>query len=545
MVSESALSIQCQRSDNLNFFFYNPVFFEQWDYRSSIIRGVGGSETSAVEMAWRLARRGHKVTSYAPIPDDCPGEWRGTVWKPLESADFTQKGIWIIYRDASCLTQMDKQEGQTVWLMCQDEIARGVTEETAPKIDKVLALCEWHKRHMELNLPLLKGKIVVTSNGVKTDLLRSVPAQDRNSHRLMYASSPDRGLQTLLRIFPRVREFVSDAELHIFYGFNNIEKLKDRYPWMGEVQKSIEGQLEQRGIHWHGRVNQNELYREWMKSAIWCYPTNFHETSCITSMEAQALGAIPICSPRAALAENVLNGVFIQGDPNDQLIRAYFVGEIVALMNNPNAQEEIRGRMMVEARSRHCWERVVDQWESWLYGWDGLCVAQFAFQLKHLRGMVLNVGCADDPANIGRHGTNMDLMEEIPWTGKKTKADVIHDAREPFPVTSYDTVVLGDILEHMTDEDAVRVLRNSSLVLNPNGRIIITCPEDYRPTSLQHSTEGLRYPPGESAYHERPITLSVIESWLRDADLELVESQELDYGNFAGWGVVARARMAP
>lgn len=39
----------------MKFLFYSSVNFEKWDFRNSIRKGIGGSETSHVEMAWRLA----------------------------------------------------------------------------------------------------------------------------------------------------------------------------------------------------------------------------------------------------------------------------------------------------------------------------------------------------------------------------------------------------------------------------------------------------------------------------------------------------------
>src|SRR3990167_1047237 len=55
------------RRSDMDFYFYSPVAFEKWDFRNSIETGIGGSETSHVEMAWRLARRGHKAVTHPPI----------------------------------------------------------------------------------------------------------------------------------------------------------------------------------------------------------------------------------------------------------------------------------------------------------------------------------------------------------------------------------------------------------------------------------------------------------------------------------------------
>ena len=68
----------------------SPNYIEPWDYRNLEI-GIGGSETSAVEMAVRLAARGHEVTSYTRLPvprgDDFDDRWGGVHWRDLDEAD--------------------------------------------------------------------------------------------------------------------------------------------------------------------------------------------------------------------------------------------------------------------------------------------------------------------------------------------------------------------------------------------------------------------------------------------------------------------------
>src|SRR5215831_2482688 len=85
----------------MRFLFFSPMSFEKWSWRNSVEQGIGGSETSHVEMAWRLARRGHEVISYVPLPDDIPSgtEWRGTRWYRCEEVDWSQSGVWVIYRN--------------------------------------------------------------------------------------------------------------------------------------------------------------------------------------------------------------------------------------------------------------------------------------------------------------------------------------------------------------------------------------------------------------------------------------------------------------
>ena len=112
-------------------------------------------------------------------------------------------------------------------------------------------------------------------------------------------------------------------------------------------------------------------------------------------MEAQALGAIPITNPLWALRDNVKHGIFIDGDADaDPLTQARYTAEIIRLTIQPQIQEQLRPQMMQDAKETFNWERWVDQWESWIYGYEKHnYVAQYNFQLKHAKGKILNVGC--------------------------------------------------------------------------------------------------------------------------------------------------------
>src|SRR5262249_44624336 len=154
-----------------------------------------------------------------------------------------------------------------------------------------------------------------------------------------------------------------DLELHVYYGFDNIDKLlASGATWakhqLGGVKEKAEALLKQPGVTHHGRVSQDELYLAWRQSGLCAYPTDFTETSCITCMEAQSLGAVPVTRPLWALADNVRHGIFIEGSPtHDPLVRARYVGEIVRLVSDPELQDKIRVSMMSETRSFFNWER--------------------------------------------------------------------------------------------------------------------------------------------------------------------------------------------
>lgn len=352
----------------MKFYFYTNIAFEDWDYNNAVKQGIGGSETSIVEMSWRLAARGHDVTVYAPIKKTTDPEWRGVKWKRFEEATFKDKGIWILYRCPDILDEFDKKHrGQTLWLLWQDWDYPSLTPERSHKVDKHITLCQSHGKYMIDRYPFLAEQLWLSSNGVKRELIEEIENEQglhRNPKRVMYASSPDRGLKSALLIIKKAREYDPDIEFHAFYGFNNLNKLIKGQPHsaMAKDKAEIMELLKQDNVFFHGRINQRQLMREWFKSGVYMYITNFFETSHISGMEAQACGAVPIFSPVFAQKENILHGIAVEGDAKEGLTIAKAAAELVRLCCLPREAERIRQEMMPWARGRFDWENFVTQW---------------------------------------------------------------------------------------------------------------------------------------------------------------------------------------
>lgn len=174
-------------------------------------------------------------------------------------------------------------------------------------------------------------------------------------------------------------------------------------------------------------------------------------------------------------------------------------------------------------------------------------VAQFAFQNDQIRGRVLNVGCSDDPAGLGDRGAvNLDLHAVNPATGRLTKAHVRADARAlPFR-PAFDTVVLGDILEHLPGQQAVQTLEEARRVLSPGGRVVITCPNDRR-TLAEQARLGTdaEYAPGCWSLHHRPMPAGLLLGLVYRAGLKPCLLEPIAYPHHGGWGVVAGVTDVP
>ena len=348
--------------------FFSHRTLEDWDFSNPDSVGIGGSETSHIELSWRLAARGHKVLSYAPTSYPGPVMHKGVEWRNCELCDFTREGIWFIYRCPEILDKFpENHPNQVLIFVAQDTFYPGATVERFDKLDHYMCLCSDHARATAIEWPTLKDKIFTSANGLKPEKVQEALAKNitRNPYRLMYASSPDRGLKNLSLVFTRAREYVPDLELHVYYGFDNMDKIingKDpkRAYVVKRAKDDLMKSLDKPGITFHGRTAQPQLYEEWCKAGLWVHPTSFSETGAITSMEAMALGAIPVTNPIWALKDNVQYGVLIDGNPDsDLLVRSRYVGEIIRLTSDVGGtalQSVIRSEMMGYAISKFSWE---------------------------------------------------------------------------------------------------------------------------------------------------------------------------------------------
>jgi predicted SAM-dependent methyltransferase len=118
----------------------------------------------------------------------------------------------------------------------------------------------------------------------------------------------------------------------------------------------------------------------------------------------------------------------------------------------------------------------------------------FQYVVAHrLGGKILNAACANDPSGLHRLGAiNMDFVPDQPWAGldlKKTpnfQAGSVFDI--PFPGATFDTVVLGEFIEHCTYESAAEAILECRRVLKPGGRLVLTFPLDGRPRDEQDTS---------------------------------------------------------
>jgi len=113
----------------------------------------------------------------------------------------------------------------------------------------------------------------------------------RNNRSMFYGSSYDRGLEHLLKMWPKIIKAVPDAELFCCYGWDLFAKFYADNPERMAWKDSMDKLMTQKGITHLGRISHGALRDLIERAGIFAYPTHFGETSC-------CVGDTPILMPR-------------------------------------------------------------------------------------------------------------------------------------------------------------------------------------------------------------------------------------------------------
>lgn len=265
----------------------------EWDDKIYDEKGVGGSETACIEMAkWLRKLTNRRVLVFNNrkenriAPDGV--EYRTN----FEVNDYLSKykpAIHIAWRHNIKLTTAK------TYLWCHDLVTQGV--ESAHSFDKIFCLSEFHKNYVQAMQNVPDDKIILTRNGIELKRFSNLSQITKNPNKIIFPSSPDRGLDRAMHIMDKAREILPDLELHVYYGLENLKKYN-----LTDLYNKLEQMIADRPwVKYHGNVEQKVLAQEMMEAVCWIYPANFIESFCITAIESLAARCYPLVRNIGAL----------------------------------------------------------------------------------------------------------------------------------------------------------------------------------------------------------------------------------------------------
>jgi len=272
-----------------------PGTLYEWDEEGYKTKGYGGSETAAIEIARNL----HEVTNRKVIVFNGRTntvDYGGVEYRPTqEVVEYMREKVpaaHVAWRHTERLSL-----GKT-WVWLHDMSAPGL--ERLDNYDRVLCLSGFQARYVQSLFGVPPERIDITRNGINPKRWDGADFT-KVGNRVIYSSSPDRGLERVLRVMDLVVKEVPDATLEIFYGWDNLIK-------MGQMDfvKHIQQMLNSRPwATFHGNVDQARLTKEMLKSKTWLYPTSFTESYCITGIEMILSRVHPVVRKYGALPDTL------------------------------------------------------------------------------------------------------------------------------------------------------------------------------------------------------------------------------------------------
>ena len=361
-------------ADGLLVKMYIGQGLEHWNPQTIMDQGCGGSETAAAQVAMNLTRSKHRALVYAMDNQ----VWDGAIfrhhslWKP----QYPPADLVISSRQPDVFNQSVLANQKWLWV---HDIHCGpvLTPEVAGQLDAIVCLSHWHAGFLKRTYPWLaeceeldldwntpsyednvtvgqfhadaklvrKPILAIIGDGIDSKRFENLDLSQKKPHSFIWGSSPDRGLEQVLNLWPLIRQAWPDATIDIYYGWNYFDSSLG-VSGQREFKARILELIKQEGVTWRGRIGQLQLAQEMARSQIWLYPPphEFRETYCILAQELQAAGVVCFYRQNGALGETIgpLRGVPLTLDATPEQI----VQRLVRVMSDPEEWQ----RLTIEGR---------------------------------------------------------------------------------------------------------------------------------------------------------------------------------------------------
>lgn len=337
-------------------------------------RGLTGSDLGVVMVASEFVKLGHDVSLFVAHAD--PSK-RPEMWKDVKLRDISECNeqntqdfdVLISWSDPNVFFTTSKKPLRIVYQMLNDFTY------AQPNFDSVVDI--WVSVSDQLTEHLLKKE-----NCPPAEKWRVVPlgcdlswyTDQRISGRVVWCSSPDRGLHWLLQEWPKIKAAVPYADLRIFYNFNysSVEQMEpnsNNHPHFKEMgnraryMKEAIKRLKHFGVLQLGSISRDRMQYEMSCASVLAFPVDtitFSEGFSVATLEAHAGFTVPIITDKDCMGSVYKDsGAIIIKSPIKDNLSEFTSSVIRALTDKPFADETIaKCRKFAE---EHTWTKTAEK----------------------------------------------------------------------------------------------------------------------------------------------------------------------------------------
>ena len=368
---------ECRESKKI--LLYTGYLKDKWNYTYSLANPVGGSETAAISLARSLPLKyeiyiggdviEEKIDNITFVNlNNLDTLLRNTAFHTIIVSRYVS--FFECYR--SIYTHQTYIWAHDTYLLNygSNTTSNDILRLFGSKINGCICQTAWHKKLYETLYKSLVNKIHIINNGIDTTMFETADttttiSKPKVKNRFIYSSCPERGLERLLELWPRISEKLENAELYVCTYVNFPRTDSYNYEKDIKIQKMME---KHENVKYVGKLVKLELYLLMSTCEYWFYPTNFNETSCITAMEMLMSEVVCIYYPVGGLVNTMSEyGIQVQvkeGEEGEEIQTIVELSESTPFAEN--RKKEIRRRGKEYAVSCD-WKYRSKMWEDILF----------------------------------------------------------------------------------------------------------------------------------------------------------------------------------
>lgn len=234
------------------------------------------------------------------------------------------------------------------------------------RFDKLVFVSHFQQSSYNIGLGVPYSDGTVLQNAITPiDLPQDKP---EDKIRLIYHTTPHRGLELLVPAYEKMCEFFDDIHLDVFSSFKI-------YGWEARDQpyEELFNRIKEHPqMTYHG-YQPNDMVREYLaQSHIFAYPCIWPETSCISVLEAMSARCQVVTSNLSALPETCANFAAMYSFEEDHNVHVNkFANVLYGEIANYRANKLIQSRLDFQKMyidNFYAWEYRGAQWNAFLRG---------------------------------------------------------------------------------------------------------------------------------------------------------------------------------
>jgi glycosyltransferase involved in cell wall biosynthesis len=309
-------------------------------------QSMGGIQSSTVQLAEELAKRGHDVFVFNDI-SSARREY-GVHWRPIQEAFTKSRGeIGVAVANPKAFMGLPFRK-RIYWprtpLRSWTQIRRGHVLPLLRSKPHFVLLGAYHSDQAPRWLPS-SGRTII-QHGVQKDFFRDTPADQPPPPRAIFASQPYRGLDWLLDLWGEIKRQVPNATFDVFA------------PKAHEAAaNAMRGA--QHGVTFCGSLARPDLARELRAARVQLTPGHKHETYCAAAAEATVSGLPIVTLGLGSLSERVKDGEtgFIARNKEE------FIARTVAILSDDDLWRAMH-RACLADNDTATWDVRAAEWEA-------------------------------------------------------------------------------------------------------------------------------------------------------------------------------------